>query len=78
MDYEITEKEVKEFVLRQLDNATYAVLPMEVRNNRAIAFGAVQFAANHLFPSYNYDLANWWDEVIYNKFVRLEEEKANV
>lgn len=78
MDYEITEKEVKEFVLRQLDNATYAVLPMEVRNNRAIVFGAVHFASNHLFPSYNYDLANWWDEVIYNKFVRLEEEKANV
>lgn len=79
MDYEMIEKEVHNFVLNQLADAdTYSTLPTDVRNYRAIAFGAVQFASNHLFPSYNYDLAEWWDEVIYNKFIKLEEEKTNV
>lgn len=79
MDYEMIEKEVHNFVLKQLANADiYSTLSTDVRNWRGIAFGAVHFASNHLFPSYNYDLAKWWDEVIYPRFIELEREKANV
>lgn len=66
MGYEKIEKDVKNFILNELKAAKK--YPDTALNSRAIAFGALQFASNYLFPSYNYDLANWWEKEIWGQF----------
>ena len=66
MGYERIEKDVKNFILNELKAAKEH--PDMALNCRAIAFGALQFASNYLFPSYNYDLVNWWEEEIWEQF----------
>ena len=62
MDYDMIERKVKDFILNQLRDAkNYACSVESVRNYRAIAFGALDFACNNLFPAYNEDLADWCD-----------------
>ncbi len=69
------EKKVKDFILNELEDArkycknnTQAVL-----NHRAIAYGALQFATNNLFPCYNDDLVDWWEKGVWEKFTDLAE-----
>ena len=64
--YENIENQTKVFVKEQLRDA---------KNNsknadrfQFIAFGALQFSVNHLFPCYNEKLANWWTDEILPQF----------
>ena len=62
------EKKLKEFVLDQLREAYTAETKEDALKIRGIAFGAVLFAINNLFPDYNEELANWWDEKVHPLF----------
>lgn len=80
MDYEIMENKVKAFVLQKIEDAeNYADSVSEVLNYRAIAFGALYFAANELFPCYNNDLAFWWERKTRFEFQKIIDkiEKKN-
>lgn len=64
--YKDIENQTKDFVREQLRDA---------RNNsehatqfQCIAFGALLFSVNHLFPCYNENLANWWADEILPQF----------
>ena len=71
-NFDLIEKKVKDFVQEQIDDAEeYSTTPQDVIGHRAIAYGAMQFAANNLFPCYNTDLALWWDDVAWVKFNNL-------
>lgn len=78
MDYNMIEEKVKAFCENQLKEAK-KIASLEfttkssIRYCRAIAYGAVQFATNNLFPSYNVDLANWWTD-FREKFTEVENE----
>ena len=67
--YENMENQTKIFVKEQLRDA---------KNNsenaarfQFIAFGALLFSANHLFPCYNQKLADWWTDEILPQFREL-------
>ena len=63
---------VKNFVLHELEEAKKNPFS-NVLVIRSIAFGAVFFATNDLFDTYNDDLADWWDKEIlpqFNKMIR--------
>lgn len=64
-ELQITEK-VKTCVLSYVDMAKRN--PEDARNLRAIAFGALNFAINNLYPEYNQELADWWDNEVYDQF----------
>ncbi len=73
--YEDIEKKVKRFVLGEYKSAVkYAETTSDVYKNRAIAYGALQFSINNLFPCYNDDLGKWWDEQL-DKFNQLALDK---
>lgn len=75
--YENIESKAKAFVkLEYVQAVKYAKTTEDVINCRAIAFGAIQFASNHLFPCYNNDLAEWWNEYL-DKFNKLALDKQN-
>lgn len=61
--YDYTEAKVKQFVMEMLDIAAQSSNPYTVKDMESQAYGAIQFSANYSFPSYNYELVNWWDEV---------------
>ena len=65
--YEKIEKDVKKFCEIELKNCDKGPSPNPV-NSRAIAYGALCFACNYLFPSFNNDLSEWWNEVMWLKF----------
>jgi len=67
-DYDVIEIKVKDFVNEELSDALKYNTLEDARKCRAIAYGAVQFAINNLFPCYNDDLANWWEDEAYPKF----------
>ena len=69
-EYELIEIKVKNFVNEELTSALKCDNIEDARNCRAIAYGAVQFAINNLFPCYNDDLANWWDNEVHPKFTK--------
>lgn len=74
-DYENIEKKVKRFVLEKYESAVkYAETASDVYRSRAIAYGALQFSINNLFPCYNDDLAKWWGEQL-DKFNQLVLDK---
>ena len=79
MDYEMIEEKVKDFILENLKSAKkyYKNDTQGILNCRAIAFGALQFATNNLFPSYNIDLAKWWEEEAWNEFDKLMRGDEN-
>ena len=58
--------EIKDYVLSELRNALDD--PKDAMLYRTMAFGAVFFASNHLFSTYNDELANWWEENILPMF----------
>lgn len=68
-DYDDVERMVKIFINEQYNDAKR--MPNTARNCRAIAYGALQFATNYLFPCYNNDLAIWWREEMKPKFTEL-------
>lgn len=72
MDYEMIENKVKEFCKEQYADACRVAETVEdVYNLRAIGYGAVLFACNNLFPCFNEELADWWDEEMRCKFENL-------
>lgn len=74
MDYNTIEQKVKDFILNELEIAKrHKGDTKMILNGRAIAFGALQFATNNLFPCYNTDLAEWWEKEIWEKFTNLAE-----
>lgn len=73
--YEILENKVKEFVRTKYQQAIkYAETAEDVIKCRAIAYGALEFSANNLFPCYNDKLARWWDKY-WDKFNQLALDK---
>ena len=75
--YETIENKVKEFAIKEFEQAVlYAETAEDVLKCRAIAYGAIQFAVNNLFPTYNKKLAEWWDKC-WNEFNKLMVDKKN-
>lgn len=74
--YENFEKKTKEFIVNQyMDAAKFCETPEEVINTRAIAYGALQFSINHLFPTFNQRLADWWQNEMWVEFNQLALDK---
>ena len=72
MDYEMIKNKVKAFCFEEFDSAVqYAKSSEQVKNYRAIAYGALQFAINNLFPSFNNNLSYWWENDMWNRFEEL-------
>lgn len=73
--YAQTEKNVKQFVMEQLNDAKKIGRSsfVAVTTRETIAYGALQFAVNYCFPSYNYDLEKWWKEEITTEFRKICE-----
>ena len=67
-EFEMIEIKVKDFVKSELSEALKCDNIEDARKNRAIAFGAVLFATNNLFPCYNNKLAHWWENEAHPKF----------
>ena len=62
------EERLKNFVLDQLKEAYTAETKEDALKIRGIAFGALLFTVNNLFPDYNEELANWWNEEVHPLF----------
>lgn len=78
MPYDEIEQKVKEFCETELNNARkFAKNASEVEDFRGIAFGALHFACNNLFPTYNKELADWWENDIWCQFRDVAIEKGN-
>lgn len=76
--YESFEKKTKEFIINQyMDAAKFCETPEEVLNTRAIAYGALQFSINYLFPTFNQRLADWWQNEMWEEFNQLALDKMN-
>ena len=73
MDYTMIENKVKAFVLEELEDAKKH--PKIAHNCMTIAYGALQFATNNLFPAYNNDLVNWWQNEIWIEFMAIKENE---
>lgn len=73
MDYEMIEKKVKDFVLENLESAKkyYKNDTQGILICRGIAFGALMFATNNLFPCYNTKLSMWWEKEAWEEFNKL-------
>ena len=72
-DYKEIEEKIKQFVLEELEVAKkfYKNDTRGILNCRGIAFGALQFATNNLFPCYNNGLAMWWEKEPWEEFNKL-------
>ena len=68
-DYDDIERMVKTFVYQQYEEAKKN--PDSAFHLRGIAYGAVQFATNYLFPCFNHDLNDWWANEMWSKFTDL-------
>ena len=67
-DKEIEEK-VKEYIMNQLHNSkVYAKTKEEKIIDRTRAFGALSFACQKLFSTYNTSLSEWWMTEVRNQF----------
>ncbi len=62
------EEKLKGFVLDLLKEAHAEKTKEDAVKIRGIAFGAVLFAVNNLFPDYNEELADWWDKEVHSLF----------
>ena len=71
IDYKGMEKRLRDFVLDEYEAAKNHPDLCSPLNARAVAYGALQFGVNNLFPSYNKDLAEWWELEMYDKFTEL-------
>ena len=60
---------IRDYVLYELRNAMDD--PKSAMMYRTMAFGAVFFASNHLFSTYNTELADWWEDNILPMFNTL-------
>ena len=58
--------EVRDYVLKELQDALN--YPENAKFCRTMAFGAIFFATNHLFSTYNKELADWWENDILPMF----------
>ena len=72
--YETIEKKVKDFCEKQYSDASKEKTVKEILNIRAIAFGALMFACNNLFPRFNGGLSDWWNDEMWGKFENLITE----
>lgn len=76
--YENFENKTKEFIIGQyMDAERFCETPEEVINTRAIAYGALQFSINNLFPTFNQRLADWWQNEMWEKFNQLALDIMN-
>ena len=75
MTFYTIEKELKKFVIEQYESAKKYKNDISPLTYRAIAFGALQFGINNLFPKYNKNLADWWEREMWDKFTKLIRER---
>lgn len=72
MDYKMIENKIKEFCKEMYSDACrVAKTVQDVYNLRAIAYGALSFACNNLFPCFNNELSDWWNEYMWMQFEEL-------
>lgn len=77
MDYEMIENKVKEFCESEYKEAEkYCGSRESIINKRAMAYGAVFFASNNLFPCFNNELSDWWNYEMWKKFQKLIEKNS--
>ena len=79
MDYKKIENEVKKFCEKLYSDASEMDNVAGIRNLRAMSFGALMFACNELFPCFNDDLSEWWNDEMWYKFeyliTKIKEER---
>lgn len=80
MDYEMIENKVKEFCESMYKDASEMKTVEGIRSAKGIAFGGLMFACNNLFPCFNNDLSDWWNEKMWYKFeylvTKIEEKNS--
>ena len=64
--YKDIEKQTKAFVMEWLNDVK--LHPEDVNKICPIAYGAIMFSVNHLFPCYNQKLEDWWNNEILPQF----------
>jgi hypothetical protein len=69
--YKLTESKVKQFVMERLEIAEHSSNLDCIKDVESQAYGAIQFTANNSFPACNWELIDWWDEVVKPKFKEL-------
>lgn len=74
-DYEAIERKIKKFVNEMIEEAVAAKTKNTVKSCFEMAYGAIFFAANNLFPCYNVDLACWWKNEAHPIFYRILTNK---
>lgn len=80
-DYEAIERKVKRFANEMIEDAVTAKNQNEVRGHIYMTYSVVLFAANELFPCYNNNLAQWWENealpIFYRILTNKEEWRKN-
>ena len=86
MNYENTENKVKKFCesiykdaedyCTNTESILYCTKTEFILSRRTIAFGAVHFASNNLFPQFNSRLSDWWNGEMWHKFQKLIEKNS--
>ena len=69
--YVLTEEKAKQFVMERLDIAKKSSNEVVRKAMTSQAYGAIQFAANSCFPTFNLDLVKWWEKETKPKFEKL-------
>ena len=64
--YENIENQTKAFVMEWLSDAK--LHPEDAKKICPIAYGAMMFSVNYLFPCHNQNLADWWTNEILPQF----------
>ena len=70
------ENSVKEFIIQEYKNAqSYAQNEKDVVRWRHGASTVLQFSLFYLFPCYNKNLVDWWENEMWEKFNELALDK---
>lgn len=77
-EYDVIERKIKKFVNEMIEDAVAAKNRDAVRGRINMAYGAILFAANNLFPCYNNDLAHWWENEARPIFYRILDNKEEI
>lgn len=75
--YEILEQKIKNWVENEFKFAISCkgITRESLISYKGICFGAIFFTANVLFPTYNENLANWWENEMMPKFDKAIKER---
>ena len=66
------EKDIKKWIEREYINTKIYGDDLSTRHAIDRCYGAVMFCINNCFPSFNEELARWWENEMLPKFRKLE------